>query len=274
MTEDEILVRFDEPPVTEVVVAVAFDSLQYLTVAHLGQLWTEELREEFPQVEERSPYEPPIESFDGPNKSQLSLTFSSQPPSPRLWFKSADDQDLLQIQNNWFACNWRKVGKDSQYSHWPSRRDAFVRWFSIFNQFLQSKGLGKIRPIQCEVTYINHIVPDGVWHRHGEIAKVFNTISDTSFSFLPEPEQIRFATTYVMKKDGEPVGRLHLNADPVVSVKDNTHALSLNLTARGAPFGSDLDGIIEFLSMGREWIVRGFQELTTEAMHIRWGKQS
>ncbi len=46
----------------------------------------------------------------------------------------------------------------------------------------------------------------------------------------------------------------------------------MTLTARGAPRTSNLQGVLEFLDCGREWIVRGFEELTTEYMHGRWGK--
>jgi hypothetical protein len=44
----------------------------------------------------------------------------------------------------------------------------------------------------------------------------------------------------------------------------------LTLTARGAPIGAGVAGALEFLDLGRRWIVRGFADLTTERMHIAW----
>lgn len=272
MTQTDAIVRYENPPITEVVVAVAFQPLPHLTVAHLGQFWRESLAAAFPQVEERPTYEPPLETFDGPSPAQLSLTLTQQFPPPRLWFKSADDQELLQVQRNWFACNWRKVSPEADYSHWPSRRDAFVQWFRKLEAFVSDNNLGKVSPTQCEVTYINHITPDSVWTRHGEIHRIFNHI-DAVEGFLPEPEEFGFQSRYLMRaSDNHLMGRLHVSAQPVIDVKDGHPAIALNLTARGAPEQEGIDGVIEMADRGREWIVRAFDALTTDAMHQSWGR--
>jgi hypothetical protein len=46
------------------------------------------------------------------------------------------------------------------------------------------------------------------------------------------------------------------------------------LTARGQPLGTGLAGVLEFLDLGREWIVTGFDELTTPEMHRLWGRHN
>lgn len=272
MSDDRILVHFDKPPVTEVVAAVAFEPLAALTTAHIGEFWSRNLQGAFPQVEERPPYDPPIESLGGrPSPGQISFTISPGPPPFRLWFKSAEGQELLQIQKNWFACNWRKVRSDDEYGHWPPRREAFLNWYSKLNEFVDSHDIGPLRATQCEVTYVNHIVPGNSFTRPGEFDQVFNMISHVS-GFLPQPEEFQFRTSYVMELNGDPIGRLHASADPVISRREKQPAISLNLTARGAPLGDGTEGIVAFLDRGREWVVRGFEAITTDTMHREWGR--
>lgn len=269
MTSDVQLPTFDDPPVTEVVVALSFKPLTQITVAHLGVLWQENLANSFPRIEERPRYEPRVERFDGSIHAGFSLTVGSGPPAPRLWFKSADDQELLQVQNDWFACNWRKVQPTAQYGRWPSRRDAFQRWFQTLVSFLREHNLGELKPVQCEVTYVNQVLPNGAWSNHGELDRVL-TIVDRAAQFLPSPEETALRSSYLIDVDGRPQGRLHVQCDPVVNTKDGSAAYLLNLTARGSPLDESMEGAMAFFELGREWIVRGFEALTTSEMHTHW----
>jgi hypothetical protein len=49
----------------------------------------------------------------------------------------------------------------------------------------------------------------------------------------------------------------------------------MTLTARGFPIRvaetSDIEAAFAFFDLGREWIVKGFKDLTTPAMHKVWG---
>ena len=44
----------------------------------------------------------------------------------------------------------------------------------------------------------------------------------------------------------------------------------LNLTARGEPLGDGVNGAFAFLELARDWIVKGFDELTRPEMHRVW----
>jgi len=46
----------------------------------------------------------------------------------------------------------------------------------------------------------------------------------------------------------------------------------LTLSAKGRPTGSSVEDILAWLDRGREWVVRGFAALTTEAAHDHWGR--
>jgi hypothetical protein len=49
--------------------------------------------------------------------------------------------------------------------------------------------------------------------------------------------------------------------------------VQLRLTARGLPDGQDLDGVLAWMDLGREWIVRGFADITSPSAHALWERK-
>ena len=82
------------------------------------------------------------------------------------------------------------------------------------------------------------------------------------------------AVRYVIPgADGEPLGRLHIVMEPGYRRDDNRPMFLLDLTARGRPERDGVDGVLRFLEIGREWVVRGFAAVTTAQMHKIWGRR-
>jgi uncharacterized protein (TIGR04255 family) len=267
------LPSFRHPPVTEVVLAASFKPLVELQTVHFGQLWQEKLQRVFPHTEEQPPYDPPVERFESPPTSTLNFGLFNRPPSPRIWFLSEDRQQVIQLQRDWFGVNWRKLSQDTEYERYPSVRAEFERWYGVLGEFLNQRHLGEVFPQQCEITYVNHIDSGTSWRSHGEAAKVFSFLRDLPpGSRLGEPQQAQFTCSFLMQSEGGPIGRLHAEARPAFRLEDGAPIFLLNLTARGKPQGKGVEGVLRFLDLGREWIVRGFAELTTEAMHREWGR--
>ena len=81
---------------------------------------------------------------------------------------------------------------------------------------------------------------------------------------------MRLAASYVIQEPSieGPLGRLHVSVEP--RFQDEHPFFRMSLTARGRPAGTDFDGVRRFLDVGREWIVKGFTDFTTEAMHKLW----
>jgi len=234
-------------------------------------LWHASFAARFTEVQEQPPYVPPIEQFGGPLPGQqLSIVLTQLSAARRLWFLTEDGQELLQLQRDWFACNWRKVGPESEYERWPSRRDAFSRWYREFEKFVAEHRLGAIQPTQCEVTYINSI-PAGDISTGLDPSSLIRIVRHTQGGFLPAPEQTQFAVRYPIPDDkGIPIGRLHVELQPALNRADGKPLVVLNLTARGRPYDSSHEGVLRFLEQAREWVVKGFAELTTEEMQRRW----
>lgn len=270
------IVEFENPPVAEVVLSVAFEPLPGLTLAKLVLAWEKNFKEDFPESEEQPRWQPPVEQF-GPERfgSGLRLELGGLPPASRLWFVNKEGTNLLQLQNDWFARNWRKQ-ESAEYIRYARLRGAFESEFSAFLRFIGEEGLGQVVATQCELTYIDHIEPNEQWSSHADVAKVFRFLDLQPCEFLsPNPEDFRFALSYVIPGDeGQPIGRLHVNAQPAIRKNDNQPIFVVNTTARGAPSTNTVDGVLHFLDHGHVWAVRGFMDVVTDEMLTAWGRKN
>jgi uncharacterized protein (TIGR04255 family) len=275
--------KFRKPPVVEVALSVMMDPLPGFNSAHVGSLWAaEDVRRRFPKTVDQPPLESTIEheneqriqlgsprvQFEALNKFKL-----------RTWFLNEAETDLLQIQDDRVARNWRRAGTNEPYPSYDNIKGPFDQDLRMVSSFLEKAGLGEIKPIQAEVTYVNHILPTvgDVWKSHADLASVMNNWQDLRDSFLPRTEDVTFSSRYVIKEHGSFVGRLHVALQPAVAkAKDGKEVemLVLTLTARGRPIGKGLDGALAFLDLGHDWIVRAFRDLTTPQMHRVWELQA
>lgn len=149
---------FRHPPVVEVVLSAGFQPLPGLGIVEIVKFWEARIQPQLPRYEEQGRYEMPLEQFGG--GIQLpSVSWQVLPgqPMPRLWFQNDEGSQLLQIQNDWVARNWRRTGPQSQYPRYPDLRAAFVRDLRVLAEYLSERDMGELRFTQCEVTYINHI---------------------------------------------------------------------------------------------------------------------
>ena len=197
-----------------------------------------------------------------------------KPALPRVCFLNQSETELIQIQTDRFIHNWRKAGNvPAPYPRYEGVRAKFRDEVSRFQKFLSDEKLGQVVVNQCEVTYVNHIEPCGAWRRLGQIEGVLRNWTARGRSFLPEPEGGRIEQRFVIRSDsGGPLGRLHTSLASAWKAEGQSPILVLTLTARGAPMGHGIDGAFAFLDLGREWIVKGFAELTTTDMHRVWGR--
>jgi hypothetical protein len=266
---------YASPPVTEVVISLQFEPVGGLRAVHLGLLW-QEFRERYPRTEEHPPLAPVFEAFPGTGQPRISVQFQvlDAPPVPRVWFLNDPGTRLLQVQQDRFIHNWRKVGEGGAYPRYEGIRQTFADELEVFRRFLEREGLGTLRPNQCEVTYLNHIVPGECWQRPGQLEGVVTVwASGGSDGFLPEPEEARLTVCYVIPgPGGAPIGRLHGTLSPARRKADGQPILVLDLTARGRPSDEEIEGALGFIDLGREWIVRGFTSLTTPCQHRAWGR--
>lgn len=263
------LPEYKRPPVREVVLGVHFKAIERFGGPHLGLLW-QEFRPQFGKIQEQMPLSFRLERFGLPEAPEPPTIEFLDKVQPRIWFVNDPETHLLQVQQDWFSHNWRKVKDDDEYPRYTQIRSSFHEEVATLVAFLEREQLGSLEPLQCEVTYVNQILAE-----EGVILADLLTVfkSDFTDDFLAEPETVTLSLRFLIPgSDGRPIGRLHVAVAPVVNIRSGSPGFRLTLTARGKPEGDTLDAVFAFLDKGHEWIVRGFTSITTTKMHEKWGR--
>lgn len=267
------LPNFKRPPLNELVLSVQFGSLPFKNV-HAGLLW-QKFSTIYPRVEEQPALEPVFETFGAPTPApQISFQLMSMVGAAiRYWFISPDGNELLQVQGDRLLHNWRQQDPQDEYPRYEGLKEKFAHEIAVAASFFRESGFGEMSFNQCEVSYINVIdMPDGQ-DPNARLDEVLTIISsEHSDTFLPPLERGILNFSYVLpgESGNEPLGRLHINVQPVVHRKNNRPAVRLHLTARGNPNDSSLDAALAWLDKGREAAVKGFASITTQNMHRLW----
>lgn len=265
------LPEYENPPVTEVVLNIQFDTLQKFTAVHPGLYW-HRFRDKFPIVSMHPPIAKFQEQFDGEiQKAGSQLELFDVPPLPRCWFVDSSNNKLVQIQSDRLIHNWRKVTGQEYYPRYESISKDFKAIWLDFLKFCKDENLDTVKPNHWEVTYVNHLPKKGLWNSVSDFPKIFsNWAGKSSGDFLSSPENVSFKVSYVFP---EKRGRLHISVDPAYKIDDKSMIIRLNLTARGKIVSSEPDSIMECLNQGHEWIVRGFTDFTTPEAHKFWKRK-
>jgi len=259
--------EYENPPVVEVVCGILFTPIEQLLAPHLGLLW-EKFKVGYPKCQEVPPLMPVIERFE--QLSEPEMKISDTPPLPRIWFLDADDNRIIQVQRDRFLHNWKRMCPEDEYPRYRIVIETFRRYLALFQSFLAEADLGGIQPLQYEMTYVN-IIPQGeAWDDTSELGRVFPDfiwrVNDKRF--LAKPDAFVWRTRFVLP---DRKGRLHTKIEMGRRVKDEHPLLRFELTARGIGTDRSLDGMWGWFDTAREWIVRGFTDLTgSEAQENIW----
>lgn len=265
---------FLNPPIVEVALDVQFQPIKGLNTPRLGLLW-QRFKSKYPRVEEH-PSLGRMEERLGvhpPTTSSVHVGFFESLPLPRLWFLNPEGTELIQVQRDRFVHNWRKVGAGDAYPRYERIRETFSRELERFTGFLAEEDLGAITPDLCELTYINHIVSGAGWQDHGDIHAILaGWHPPQKDPLLPKPENASFSAQYVIADEARrSLGRLYVDVAPAFRTGDNKPMYVMRLRARGRPQAPGVDGALQLLDVGRDWIVRAFLTLTTSKMQRTWG---
>ncbi|MCG8448783.1 MAG: TIGR04255 family protein, partial [Pirellulales bacterium] len=183
----------------------------------------------------------------------------------------ADDR-LIQLQPGRFLFNWRSREEAGPYPHYESLSGDFFALFYEFERFVAEQGLGDIEPIEYELTYINHVIEEEGWTFPEHINRVVNEVSwqSQNYQFLPNPDIVIWQCRFEFKDQS---GGLSIKLNPGRRPTDDKKLFLLELSARGLPVEGPRDHIEQWFSNGHEWIVRGFEDFTSEEAQIAlWGK--
>jgi len=271
------LPEFSTPPLVETVLTVQFEKIEGFRTVHAGLFW-ERLRGAFPDfvhVEEHAPVDQTIEA-PGPSTFRspgVRIELLDAPGLPRLFFLNHEKTQLIQLQPDRLSHSWRKIGDDDRYPRYERIRPSFVKELGLLERFLADEKLGVLKPIQAEISYINHIIPlesTGVGISPHGILRMWPDYRGVAGSTLEDAAvNLRHE---IQDSNGQFEGRLFVSLKPAIRRSDNKRLLVLELLARGRPAGEGIDGAISFIDKGRQLVCRAFEELTTPAMQEQWGR--
>ena len=269
--EGGIFPSYGNPPVIEVVCGILFKPLSALLSPYVGLLW-EKYKDEYPQCSEMAPLDPLIERFDEPPRMMLEI--GDKPPLPRVWFIHEKGTGIIQVQRDRFLHNWRKVKPEDEYPRYHVVKELFRDKLGKFQQFLQENDLGKIEPLQYEMTYVNHIPKGDGWQSLGEIGRVFPDFGFRTGNdrFLPEPATLNWRTAFSLP---DKAARMHVVIKQVRMRETGLPLIVLELTVRGIGSDTSPDAMWKWFDLAREWIVRGFADLTGKEVQEKiWRRQN
>ena len=251
---------FHAPPLNEVVLGVQFNPPIAYHQIRAGEVWNL-FKADYPQVQEMPPLPPTFETF-GIESRAGSIQLVPAPLHSRFWFLRTDEDELIQFQQDRLLHNWRKVaGRDSPYPRFESIAPNFRTEIEALQKYLFGLAPQTLVINQIEISYINQFTLG--------TSKVSEWLRFLNFGQSDaEDFSVIFRET-IQDDSGKPQGRLVCEVLSAES-PDGERGVQMNLTARGAPRGSDIDSAVEFLTIGRSLIVNKFTTLTTDYAHKQW----
>jgi uncharacterized protein (TIGR04255 family) len=257
-----------QAPVNEVVLSATFSRQDVLTGPLLSQVLGSWFKNHS-RVQTVAAYEMPAEVeglsgiLPGPR-----LEVVESAPDPRYWLISEDDTEVIQVQPDFIALNWRRRDlAQLGYPGYDTLRPKFVDLISTLGAGIEKLG-GSLRLQRGEITYINVIRPNVVWTNHDNTHRLFD---------MPLPtgpyERAGFAYTRVLERDKQFVGRLHVTLQPQVDWIKEQPLLTLIITARSTDFEATGNApfLLDFLDLGHDEIGRAFRDLATDEARAIWG---
>ena len=255
------LPSYKNPPVNEVVCGMRFDTPDRLLIPHIGFLW-DKFRVDYPVIQ----HAPPIASAKG----EILVDKAIGMPLPRVWFINKSDDQLVQFQIDRFYFNWRRRQSDyPRYDHviknFESVLNTIVNFFSEFE-------LGELKPIEYELSYINHIPKGQGWDTIDDLPRIFSDFvwKQTKERFLPNPVKVAWQKEFLLP---EKKGHLIVNLKQATRTEDKATLLVLELKARGIGESANEEAIREWFDLAHEWIVQGFTDITTPEIHKIWERE-
>jgi len=260
-TSPNALPSYSKPPVNEVVCGMIFQIPENLRIPHIGLLWNK-LRAEYPIIQ----HAVPIAS----SKGELLIDITTGLPIQRVWFISKTEDQLVQFQFDRFYFNWRR--KQGEYPRYPFVIQHFENVLKIAEDFFTEFELGKLIPVEYELSYINQILQGEGWNTACDFSKIFSHFiwNPSSDHFLSDPESMAWKVKFPIKDD---MGSMLVSLRQTTRADDKKPVLVMELKAKGISKSAENNDMRKWFDVAHEWIVRGFTDLTTHEAHKIWGRE-
>jgi uncharacterized protein (TIGR04255 family) len=252
---------YRNPPINEVVCGMRFHTPEKLRIPHIGILW-DKFRDEYPVIQHSHP-------IAGP-QGDIPLDYVLGLPLPRIWFINKSDDQLIQFQFDRFYFNWRR--RQNIYPRYSYIIENFEKLLETIESFFNELELGKLNPVEYELSYINHLLKGKEWDKIDDLQKIFTDFNwkQTQKRFLPNPDNVAWQITFTLPDNK---GNLYCNLKKAIRAEDKLPLFVFELSARGFNEPINKASIRQWFDLAREWIVRGFTDLTTYEIQKFWGRE-
>ncbi len=253
---------FQEPPIAEVAIGLEFEKLDRLSIPHFGLFW-DQIRAQFPEVQHASP-------FFGPAFAPDKATGL---PLPRIWFIDQTQSKLLQLQTNRITFNWRRR-EGIAYPRYGEISNEFFELLNRFELFLAKHDVGVMKLVSAELAYINILAKNPAataTEMASQLLKDFHWENDKN-RFLSAPKTISWSAMFPLPENN---GELIAKFDEAKLGEESATVLKLELAARHTlPPSSKTSDVNIWFGVAREWIVKGFVDLTSaSAQNDLWSRK-
>ena len=253
-------IKFQNPPIHEIVCGILFHPIKGLQTGHFGILW-QKFRPDFPVIEEHNPLQPIPE--EGMNRRNQLIP-------PRVWFVHKDVNEVVQVQFNRFTHNWRKRRPDDVYPGYETVLENFEKYLSRFEEFLDEENLEKLVPNQYEITYFDHVLENEGWETLNDLEKIFpNFISQKDQNSLPaDIRDIHWQMVFGLPND---FGNLHLSIQNVRRISDDRDLLRIQLTAHS---NEAYKPMRDWFDIAHKEIIEVFTNIISDKIQNQfWGRE-
>ena len=264
------LPSFTNPPLDEVAADMQFATLP-LKAVDIGALHAL-IQADYPNSMDVQPLSPSFETAGQGFAVPFGFNMRTD-LLPRTWFISDDDEHVIQFQADRLIANWRFRPGGGAYPHYPEVRSRFISATEALEKLVHRHGHANVVPNQCDLTYFNKVpVPEGAsW---GDIHLLLRGLE-----LRPGPEwtggfqdaALILGRSLAQQRDGR-FGRLVVECRPI-QTSPTQKAWALNITAKGRPAAPTFDAVLSFFDAAHIEIVTCFTAITTDAMHVVWGRQ-
>jgi uncharacterized protein (TIGR04255 family) len=255
---DDTAGRYKNPPVIEMFSGVVFEPIDALKLPYYGLFWNQ-FRADYPICRHAPPIGLP--AAIGEDAGGF--------PLPRIWFLNKTENSLIQLQTDRIILNWRKLRDDDKYPKYGALIGEFRTKLELFVKFLEEHQLGRLKPVSCELSYINHIPKGQGWEKLTDLSNVLTHFCWNSSNErpLPEPRDLRIQLAFAIPENR---GSLTFSVAQQTRVPDKMPIIVLQLTANGLGPEFSSDAIWKWFDNAHNMINTAFEDLTTQSVRELW----
>ncbi|MEG8016159.1 TIGR04255 family protein [Sphingomonas sp. 22R3R2A-7] len=267
--------RYSHPPVNEVGITVSLADVGLFNPFNVQSLH-EQLAREFPSVQRADP-------FDGADFEQFAglPPLTDVPHLSRWWFISSDGSNLVQVQDNLLARNWRRlVGIDepANYPGFDEIRSSFHNVRATISEWHRRQNTRLPNPRAVELMYDDVIgAPKG--QTRALLSSVLNHVQrepndgDSRGEFVPMGNWQNAWLERIPVDDSEATLSVQIVAASLPSAEGEEVRPVIRILWKASMLVAEWEQVDTFLDAAHAYIAHRFDSLITDEAKLRWSAQ-